>query len=113
MTLLLLLLQEGSPTTEVPTAMGAHTWFIILATGAFLAWSISYSLQLHKEALARKKGREELVKRKGELIDQIAELESRRESGDITEQKYKQEFKDLKFRLSKILEKLDDKASRG
>jgi hypothetical protein len=113
MALLLLLLQEGPPTTEVPTAMGAHTWFIILATGAFLAWSISYSLQLHKEALARKKGREELVKRKGELIDQIAELESRRESGDITEQKYKQEFKDLKFRLSKILEKLDDKAARG
>ena len=109
MTLLLLLVQEGSQTAEVPNAMGAHTWFVILAVGAFLAWSISYSLQLHKEALARKKGREELVRRKEELIDLIAGLESRMEAGSVTEQKYKQDLKDLKFRLSKILEKMGTK----
>ena len=109
MNLLIVLVQEGARTTEVPNAMGAHTWFIILAVGAFLMWSLSYSLQLHKEALARKKGREELVRRKKELIDKIADLESRMEAGSITEQKYKQELKDLKFRLSKLLEKLGTK----
>ena len=103
---LLLLVQEGARTTEVPNAMGAHTWFVILAVGAFLAWSISYSTQLHKEALTRKRGRQELMHRKEELLDQIADLESRMEAGSITEGKYKQELKELKFRLSKLLEKL-------
>src|ERR1051326_7771601 len=62
MILLLLLAQAegGSDTANVPNAMGAHTWFVIIAVGAFLLWSISYSLQLHKEALARRKGRDEL-----------------------------------------------------
>src|SRR5688572_13067886 len=105
MTLLLLLAQqEGARAAEVPNAMGAHTWFIFLAVGSFLAWSLSYSLQLHKEALQRKKGREEITRRKDQILDQIAELEARKESGAITEQKYKQELKDLKFRLSKVLE---------
>jgi len=106
MTLLLLVAQEGARTAQVPNPMGAHTWFIILAIGSFLAWSISYSLQLHKEALMRKKGRQDLIRRKEELLDQIADLEARRESGSITEQKYKQELKDLKFHLTKTLEKL-------
>lgn len=105
MTLLLLLAQEGARTAESPNPMGIHTWFIIAAVGAFLAWSISYSLQLQKEALAKKKGREDLVRRKDELLNEIAELESRKEAGTVTEQKYKQELKDLKFRLSKVLEK--------
>jgi hypothetical protein len=109
MNLLVLLVQEGARTSRVPNAMGAHTWFVILVVGAFLAWSISYSLQLHKEALARKKGRQELVQRKEELIDQIADLELRMETGAITEGKYKQELKELKFRLSKLLEKLGPK----
>lgn len=109
MNLLLLLVQEGARTSEVPNVMGAHTWFVILAVGAFLAWSISYSLQLHKEALKRKRGRQELMHRKEEVIDQIAELESHLEAGSITESKYKQELKDLKFRLSKLLEKLGTK----
>ena len=89
--------------------MGTHTWFIILAVGAFLLWSISYSIQLHKEALARRKGRDELTRRKEELLDQIAELEEQKESGAIAEKKYKQDLKDLKFHLSKILEKLGTK----
>ena len=110
MPLLLLLVQDaGAQTADVPNAMGAHTWFIILAVGAFLLWSISYSLQLHKEAMARRKGRDELVRHKEALLDQIADLEAQRESGAVAEKKYKQDLKDLKFRLAKVLEKLKTK----
>lgn len=110
MTLLLLFLQDqGTRTADVPNAMGAHTWFVILAAGAFLLWSLSYSLQLHKEALARKEGREHLVRRKEELLDQIADLEAQKESGAVAEKKYKQALKDLKFHLVKVLERLGSK----
>ena len=105
MLLLLLAQDEGARTVDVPNPMGAHTWFIIAFVGAFLLWCISYSLQLHKEAVARKKGREDVVRRKEELIDRIADLESKKEAGSIDEKKYKQEMKELKFQLSKILEK--------
>ena len=105
MLLLLLAQDEGARTADVPNAMGAHTWFIIAFVGAFLLWCISYSLQLHKEAVARKKGREDVVRRKEELIDRIADLESKKEAGSIDEKRYKQELKELKFQLSKILEK--------
>ena len=105
MLLLLLAQDEGARTADVPNAMGAHTWFIILIAGAFLLWSISYSLQLHKEAVARKKGREDLSKRKEELIDRIAELESQKETGAIEGKQYKQELRGLKVQLAKILEK--------
>ena len=110
MPLLLLLLQDsGGQTADVPNAMGAHTWFIIIVVGAFLLWSISYSLQLRKEALARKKGRTQLVQHKEELLDRIADLEGQKESGAIAEKKYKQDLKDLKFHLAKVLEKLGPK----
>lgn len=111
MTLLLLLVQdEGARTADVPNAMGAHTWFIIIAIGAFLLWCISYSLQIHKQALLQKKGREDLVRRKDELIDRIAELEAGKEAGAIQEKKYKQDLKDLKFQLGKVVEKLGPKS---
>ena len=106
MNFLMLLLQEQAAPFKVPNAMAAHTWFIILAVGAFLLWSISYSLQLQKEALKRRKGREDLLNRKEVLLDRISDLESQKESGKITERKYKDELKDLKFQLSKILEKI-------
>ena len=108
MIFLMLLLQAegGSQTADVPNAMGAHTWFVILAVSAFLLWSISYSLQLHKEALARRKGREDLVRRKEEILDEIARLEDQKDSGAIAEKKYKQDLRDLKFHLGKVLEKL-------
>jgi hypothetical protein len=105
MLLLLLAQDEGARTADVPNAMGAHTWFIIVAVGAFLAWSISYSLQLHREALARKKGREDIARRKDEIIDRIADLEAQKDAGTITDKKYKQDLKELKFQLSKVLEK--------
>jgi hypothetical protein len=107
--MMLLLLQvvqnEGARTADVNNPMGAHTWFIIIAVGTFLLWSISYSLQLRKEATARRKGREDVVRRKDDLIDRIAELETQKEAGAIAEKKYKQELKDLKFQLSKVLGK--------
>jgi len=115
MLLLLLVLQDaraqdaGAQTADVPNAMGAHTWFIIIAVGAFLLWSISYSLQLHKEAMARKKGRDELVRHKEELLDQIADLEAQKESGAIAEKRYKHDMNDLKLRLAKALERLGTK----
>ena len=105
MSLLMLLVQnEGARTADVPNAMGAHTWFIILAAGAFLLWCISYSLQLHKEALARRQGRENLARRKEELIDRIADLEAKKDAGAIPEKQYKHELRELKFHLSKLLE---------
>jgi hypothetical protein len=107
MILLLLLAQEdGVRTAEVPNAMGLHTWFIIIAVGAFLAWAISYALYLHKEALKRKKGREDLFRRREELIDQIVELEAQKEAGTIPDKKFKQEMKELRFQLSKVIERL-------
>jgi len=111
MTLLLLLAQDdGARTADVPNAMGAHTWFIIIAIGAFLLWCISYSLQRHKEALSRRKGREDLLRRREELIEQIANIEEQKEAGSIADKRYKQDLKDLKFQLSKVLEKLNPKA---
>ena len=112
MLLLLLAQDEGARTADVPNAMGAHTWFIIVFGAAFLAWSISYSLQLRREALSRRKGREDLVKRKDELIDKIADVEAQKESGRLDEKRYKQELKDLKFQLSKVLERIASKPSR-
>lgn len=111
-TLLLLLAaqDDGPKTADVPNAMGAHTWFVIFAVGAFLLWSISYSLQLHKEALAKRKGRDDLVRRRQELIDSIADLEEQKEAGAIAEKKYKQDLKDLKFQLAKVVDKLRRKS---
>ena len=58
--------------TEVPNPMGIHTWFIISAVGAFLAWSISYSLQLQKEALLKRNSRENLVLRKNQYLEKLS-----------------------------------------
>src|SRR5262247_1632420 len=109
MLLFLLAQDEAARTADVPNAMGAHTWFVIIAVGAFLLWCLSYTLQLHKETLARKKGREDLVRSKQELIDKIAGLEAVKDAGNLTEKKYKQDLKDLKFQLSKVLAKLRTK----
>ena len=97
---------EGPQSSEVPNSMGVHTWFIILAVGALLAWGISYSLQLQREMLKRKKGRDDLVRRKDEILDNIAELEGRKEAGEITEPKYNKELKELRLQLSRVVEQL-------
>ena len=111
MNFLLLLLQEEAGPVKMPNAMATHNWFVILAIGAFLLWSISYSLHLQKETLKRKKGREDLLLRKEALLDKIADLEGQKESGKVSEKKYKDELKELRFQLSKVLDQLARRAS--
>ena len=98
--------QEGPRSIDLPNGMDIHTWFIIGSTGAFFAWSISYALQLHREAVERQKGRGDLLEQKNDLLNRIAELETRKESAGITDQRYKHEMRELRFRLMKVLEKI-------
>jgi hypothetical protein len=86
--------------------MTIHTWFIIGVVGAFLCWCISYALQMQREALERKKDRTDVLRQKEELLDQIADLETRKEAGEVTDQRYKHELKELRFRLAKVLDKI-------
>ena len=111
MNFLLLLLQEEAAPVRMPNAMATHNWFVILAIGAFLLWSVSYSLHLQKEALKRKKGREDLLLRKEALLEKIADLEGQKEFGKVGEKKYKDELKELRFQLSKVLDQLGKRAS--
>ena len=89
--------------------MGAHTWFIIIAVGAFLAWCISYVLQLQKEKLSSQPRRGSLLRQKEELLDRLAELESQKEAGTISAQRYEKEFRKAKGRLSEIIGRLGRK----
>ena len=111
--LLLLLLQEEAAPVKTPNAMATHNWFVILVVGAFLFWSVSYSLHLQREALKRKKGREDLLHRKEALLDRIADLEEQRETGKINDRKYKDELKELRFQLSKVVDQLAKRASHS
>src|SRR5260370_34946783 len=98
MPLLLLLAQDaGAQTADVPNAMGAHTWFIIIAVGAFLLWSISYSLQLHREALAGRKNRDGLVRRKDKKHNKSDDSEEQKEWVAKAKKKKKKDRKDLRF----------------
>jgi len=90
----------------VPSPMGIHTWFIIFAVGAFLAWCISYSLQLQKEALKRRTSREGLMLRRNQYMEELAELESQREADTISEQRFKRLYINTKLRLAKVLEQI-------
>ncbi len=99
--------QEGPRSITLPNEMNFHTWFIIGSAGAFLAWCLSYAIQAHKEAIERQqKGRGNLVEQKEALLNRIAEIESRKEAATITEQRYKHEMRELRFRLAKVLEKI-------
>ena len=113
MNFLLLLLQEEAAPVKTSNAMATHNWFIILAVGAFLLWSISYSLHLQKEAVKRKKGREDLLHRKETLLDKIADLEGQKEAGKISDRKFKDELKELRFQLSRIMDLLGKRASHS
>ena len=113
MNFLLLLLQEEAAPVKTPNAMATHNWFIILAVGAFLLWSISYSLHLQKQVLKRRKGREDLLLRRDGLLDRIANLEGQKESGTISDRKYKDELKELRFQLSKVVDQLGKRASQS
>jgi hypothetical protein len=89
--------------------MSAHTWFIIIAIGAFLAWCISYVLQLQKERLSTKPQRESLLRQKDELLNRLAQLESQKEAGAITSQRYEKEYRKARGRLSEVLGRLGRK----
>jgi hypothetical protein len=98
--------QEGPQSIDLPNHMSMHTWFIIGVTGAFLAWSISYTIQRQKEARERRKDRTDLLRQRDSLLDKIADIENRKEAGRISEQRYKHEMKELKFHLRKVVEKI-------
>jgi len=102
---------EGPREVQLPNPMGAHTWFIIVAVGAFLAWCISYVLQLQKEKLTSQPQRATLLRQKEELLDRLAELESQKEAGSISTQRYEKEFRKAKGRLSEIIGRLSRKDS--
>jgi hypothetical protein len=97
---------QDARSVNLPNGMSIHTWFIIGAAGAFLAWCISYAIQLQREALERKTDRSDLRKQREDLLDKLAEIETQREAGQITEQRYKHEYKELRFRLAKVLEQI-------
>jgi hypothetical protein len=103
-----LLAQEEETIREVqlPNPMGPHTWFIIIAVGAFLAWCISYVLQLQKEKLSNQPERGALLRQKEELLNRLAELESQQETGAISAQRYEKEFRKAKGRLSEVVTRL-------
>jgi hypothetical protein len=96
---------QEARSVNLPNPMTIHTWFIIAAVGAFLAWSISYAIQAQKEAVRRQKDRSDVVRQKDELLDRIADLEARKEAGKVADPKYRHEMKELRFRLAKTLEK--------
>jgi len=91
----------------VPSPMGIHTWFIIVAFGAFLAWCISYSLQLQKESLKRRNSREGLLLRKKKFMEDLARLESQRSANTLSEQQFKRLYVNTRLRLAKVLELLE------
>jgi hypothetical protein len=103
--------EEGPREVQLPNPMGAHTWFIIVAVGAFLAWCISYVLQLQKEKLTRQPQKATLLRQKEELLDRLAELESQKEAGTISPQRYEKEFRKAKGRLSEVIGRLARKDS--
>ena len=91
--------------------MGAHTWFIIIFVGAFLAWCISYILDLQKETQSQsdKPNRSSLLQQKEELLSRLADLETQKESGRISQGRYNKEFNKVRGRLSQVLGRLGHK----
>jgi hypothetical protein len=97
---------QDARSVDLPNAMNIHTWFIIGAAGAFLAWCISYAIQLQREAMERKSDHGDLRQQKEELLDKLAQIEAQKENGEISDQRYKHEHKELRFRLAKVLEQM-------
>jgi hypothetical protein len=105
----LLAQEEGARDVQLPNPMGAHTWFIIAAVGAFLAWCISYVLELQKEKLKTRPQRSSLLRQKEELLERLAELDAQKESGTIPAARYEREFKKIRGRLTDVLSRLGRK----
>ncbi len=92
-------------TQGIPNPMATHTVAIVVITAAFLAWAASYSLQVMQER-TRKKDRELLGRRREAVLDSITALEIYRESGTISEDRYKRRKKELRSELARVLERL-------
>ena len=92
-------------TQGIPNPMATHTVAIVVITAAFLAWAASYSLQVMQER-TRKKDRELLGRRREAVLDSITALEMSRESGTISEDRYKRRKKVLRSELARVLERL-------
>jgi len=97
---------EGPREVELPNPMTIHTWFIIAAVGAFLAWCISYILDKQKETPSGKVRRASLLQQKNQLLDRIADLESQKDSGKIPQTRYEKEYRKARGRLSEVLSRL-------
>jgi hypothetical protein len=100
---------EGPRLVSLPNPMAAHTWFIIAAVGAFLAWCVSYVLQFRRGRMTEKGDkarRVALLHEKDELLDRIAELEAQKEAGSIPGPRYEKEYKKARGRLSEVLGRL-------
>lgn len=100
--------EEGPREVQIPNPMGAHTWFIIVAVGAFLAWCISFALQLQRERMMgqAKPQRESLLRRKEEILDSLSKLESQKDAGAIATPRYEKDLKKLRSQLSDVLGRL-------
>jgi hypothetical protein len=96
---------------QVPNPMAAHTLFIILITAAFLAWAASFSIQIMKEQTHRK-DRQALRRHRETIFDKITELETARESGTINKDRHKRRMRELRGKLSRVIEKLQSSPSR-
>jgi len=108
--------EEGPRLIQIPNPMAAHTWFIIAAVGAFLAWCISYVLQFRRNQQTEKSDKARriaLLHEKDELLDRLAQLESEKEAGAIPGPKYEKEYKKARSRLSDVLGRLGGKGDAG
>jgi hypothetical protein len=100
---------EGPRLISLPNPMAAHTWFIIAAIGAFLAWCISYVLQFRRlktNEKGDKARRVALLHEKDELLNKIAELEAQKEAGTLPAPRYEKEYRKARSRLSEVLARL-------
>ena len=71
---------------------------------------MSFSFRRETEQQATRRG--SLLRQKDELLDRLAELESQKEAGTITAQRYEKEFRKAKSRLSEILGRLGASRTR-
>jgi hypothetical protein len=104
--------EAGPRLIQVPNPMAAHTWFIIAAVGAFLAWCISYVLQFRRNQSNDKSDKAKriaLLHEKDELLDRLAQLESEKDAGTIPGPRYEKEYRKARSRLSDVLGRLGGK----
>lgn len=96
----------GQRVEEIPNAMSSHTIFIIIVTGAFLAWAASFSFHTVRERASRNNDRRLLISERERILDDLARVEAGRDSGEIDEIRYKRRLKALRGDLARVVERL-------